>query len=149
MFTETELAIIQRLKGRLREGMVHPGDPERGIPATPIMLPFKSIAGRPQEMDDLLDQSAELLAEMIVFTIREDEDVEFTPRADAAAMRVAAGDDLGVRNVPMFCRCDKKMQAPLAVITVTDPDRLVINGPQLLRGLHQREVACPHNPITK
>ncbi|MES2390378.1 MAG: hypothetical protein V4555_01970, partial [Acidobacteriota bacterium] len=40
------------------------GDPDRDIPPTPIVLPFKPSPGMPKEMGDLLSKTAKLLAEL-------------------------------------------------------------------------------------
>lgn len=138
--------IIDLIAKGLREGFVHPGDPERDVPPTPVVLPFKAAPGQPKEMTDLLDGTVKLLSECIVSTIVNEGQTDLVPRAEAAAMRRAVGDGPdGPELVPVHCRCDTKRQNPLMILTVTDPERIVVDGGSLLRGLAKRSPRCPHD----
>lgn len=141
---------VQRvLAEKLRDGFLHPGDPEHDVPPTPILLPFRPPKGAPKEMADLMNGTIKLLTECIVAAIEQDADCEIVPRAEAATMRRAVGmGPEGPAITPVFCRCDTKRANPLALLTVTDPDApIVIDGPTLLRGLHRRGVDCPHEVL--
>ena len=61
--------LIDKLARKLQDGFTHPGDPERDIPPTPILLPFKQRAGMPQEMNDLLSGTALLLVDFIEYAV--------------------------------------------------------------------------------
>lgn len=138
------------LEEKLRDGFLHPGDPERDVPPTPILLPFRPPRGAPKEMSDLMNGTVTLLAECIVAAIENDAECEIVPRAEAATMRRAVGEGPeGPMVTPVFCRCDSKRENPLAMLTVTDPDGpIIIDGPTMLRGLHRRGVNCPHEVIS-
>ena len=57
-------------------------------------------------------------------------------------MRKAMGDGpTGPQAVPLSCR---HCQNVLMVLSVDDPERIVIDGPAVLSGLHAKPVACPH-----
>lgn len=140
--------IVKLLTEKLQHGFVHPGDRGKGIPPTPIALPFKPTPGMPKEMGDLMIGTAKLLAECIVSTIEVDGESEIVPRTEAKAMRRAVGEGpSGPAMVPVHCRCDRKFANPLIVLTVTDPDRIVIDGRTLLRGMAGRSPQCPHGPL--
>lgn len=148
MLTPIEKQMAELVADKLRSGIVHPGDPAREIAPTPIVLPFGKTAGRPKEMENLLDKTATLLAEAIVHTIVSQGDVELVPRAQAATMRINAGEaGAGLRVVPIHCRCDAGRRDPLAILTVADPDCIVTDGQILISGLHKRKAACPHELI--
>lgn len=133
--------IESMLANRLREGFTHPGDPDKDIPPTPILLPFKRSPGMPEEMGELMDGTVKLLTECIVAEI--ESVAEIVPRNEARAMRRALGDSPdGPALVPISCRCSPG--EPLAILTVTDPDHIVVDGRIFLRGLAQRSPACPH-----
>lgn len=146
MFTGVQRDMADLIATKLRDGIIHPGDLDRDIAPTPIKLPF-STAGMPKEMGDLLSKTVTLLSEAIVNTIVTEGDVELVPRAEVATLRITAGDAGGLRVVPIHCRCDTKRQDPLAILTVADPDCIVIDGPMVLGGLHKRSAKCPHEMI--
>lgn len=135
--------IVELIAAKLKSGdLVHPGDPDKDIPPTPIALPFKSVPGMPEEMTQLMDRSAQLLAEAVVSIIETDGDSEIVPRTEAKAMRKAVGEGpVGPQVVPLHCRCGGP---PLAMLSVTDPDRIIVDGSALILGLTAREAACPH-----
>lgn len=142
----TEQRVAELIADRLRKGLIHPGDPDREIPPTPLKLPFGPAPGRPPEMEKLLDRTVTLLSEAIIHTIIVDGDCEITPRAEAKSLRIAAGDKAGAPNmVPIHCHCDRVN--PLAVLTVTDPDNIVVDGRTLLSQLARREAKCPHKVV--
>jgi hypothetical protein len=148
--TEHEETITELIASKLRTGFIHPGDRGRGIPETPIVLPFATRAGQPKEMSDLMDGTVKLLAEAIMFTITGEGDTELVPRAEARTLRHAAGTGPGGPTmVPVHCRCDRKFTEPLAVLAVTDPARIVIDGKAIIRELGKREIACPHKRIER
>lgn len=148
MFTDVQRQMVDLIADKLRNGIVHPGDASRDVAPTPIALPFGRVAGRPKEMDDLLDKTATLLAEAVVHTVVTEGDVELVARAEAATMRINAGEaGSGLRVVPIHCRCDTGYRDPLAILTVADPDRIVIDGPIVLGGLAKRSPECPHELI--
>lgn len=133
---------------KLREGIVHPGDPERDMPPRPIMLPFTHAPGRPQEMNDLLDETVKVLSEAIVHIIEVDGNVEMVDHTEARAMRKALGQGPeGPQAVPLHCHCDSQRVDPLAILTVDDPDVVLVDGAALIRGLSRREVKCPHSVV--
>lgn len=146
--TEHEQDMIDLIAEKLRNGIVHPGDRGRGIPETPIVLPFTTRLGQPKEMTDLMDGTVKLLAEALIFAITGEGDSEIVPRTEARSLRHAAGTGpAGPTMVPIYCRCDRKFEEPLAVIPVTDPARIVVDGRAMIRELGKREVKCPHKRI--
>lgn len=136
--------IADLIASKLRDGVVHPGDPAKDVQPRTIALPFGMRAGQPQEMLDLMDATTTLLAEAIVHIIETDGDTALVPNDELAAMQ-AAVPDKGA-TIPVFCRCDPK-GAPLALLPMTHPDRVVMDGGALIHALSKREVACPHNWI--
>ena len=143
--TGIQQEMAELIAKRLREGMVHPGDPDKDIPPTPILLPFSHAPGRPKEMNDLLDATVKLLSEAVVFTIVNEGGVDLTPHDEMGALRMAAGDVAPGTNVPVYCAlCDPNRSDPLAVLTMTNPGFIAINAPAVLRGLHGRSEKCPH-----
>lgn len=144
MTQNTEL--VDKIAQGLRKGFIHPGDPKRGTKPTPIMLPFGGTPGMPPEMVDLLDGTAKLLAECIVALIEQDGEV--VERDELRALRYTAADTaLNPLGTPVYCRCNKV--DPLLVLTILDPTRAVVDGPAVLRALHQRTIECPHREATK
>jgi|SRR5215207_7455329 len=137
--------IERLLADALRTGLTHPGDPDRRIPPKPIVLPFGHAAGRPKEMNDLMDATVKLLSEAIVHHIETEGDSEIVPREEAIAMRRAVGEGPPAPSAtPVFCKCDHDRKDPLALLTITSPDYIVIDGPALIGGLTKRNVKCPH-----
>lgn len=135
----------------LREGLEHPGDPENNVPATKVALPLFRTAGMPKEMGDLVDGTVKLISEAIVHLIEKEDggDSIIEDRAEAGMLRQVAEGKLpdGVHMVPLYCKCDT--DTPLAVLTVNDPDRIVIDARPLFRSLAERNPACPHKRIEK
>lgn len=139
--------IAELIARKLRDGLLHPGDPERNIAPTPIALPFRTT-GMPAEMADLINDTVKLLSEAIVHAIESEGDCEIVPRADAKSLRIAAGDKAGAPNlVPVHCRCDRDFQNPLVILTVTDPDRIVVDGRVVIANMARRSEKCPHEEI--
>lgn len=140
----TNKPMAVKIASALREGFLHPGDPERNIKPTPILLPFKARHGMPKEMGDLMTETSELLGECIVALIEQDD--EIVPRKEAKAMRRAVGK--GPANpiaTPVFCRCNPT--EPLIYLTITDPESITLDGAALLRALEGRSVECPHDKV--
>ena len=145
MFNATEQAMADLIAKRLQKGMVHPGDPSRDIPPSPIVLPFK-VAGQPKEYADLINKTVTLLSEAVIHTLVTEGDVELTPKGEVLSLRVAAGDKAGQPNlIPVYCNCD--MNNPLVVLSANDPRHIVVNGRSLIGGLSQRSPYCPHDRI--
>jgi hypothetical protein len=137
--------IEQLIADALRNGIVHPGDPLKRIEPRPLRLPFKPSPGMPKEMTDLLEETTKQLAEAIVHLIEAEGGCELVPREELRALRFADSDgDLG-RSVPVYCRCDAS--TPLMVLSVRDPQHIVIDGSAIIRQLHKRESAHPHSRI--
>lgn len=146
--TGTQQAMAELIAKRLREGMIHPGDPDNDVGPTPIMLPFSHAPGRPKEMNDLLDATVKLLSEAIVFTIVAEGECDITPRDEVAELRMAAGEITpGTNVIPVHCHCDTSRTDPLALLTMTNPNFIVVNGPAILRGLRGRSEKCPHERV--
>jgi len=142
-------ALIDLIAQRLSTGLTHPGDRARNIPERPIALPFGKTAGMPKEMADLVNGSVTMIAEAIVYLIETDGATELVPREEAQAMRDAVSE--GVPEgpfVPLLCRCDRNRERPLAMLTMNSTEAIIIDGPTLLRGLHKRQIECPHEMVT-
>jgi len=136
--------IAQLISDRLVTGLTHPGDPETGAKPTQIALPFQTT-GQPEEMVNLIVGTTKLLGEALVHLIETEGGVELVDREEAKQMRIAVGQGPETPlATPVHCRCDADKVDPLMFLTITDPERIVIDGPTLIRGLSQREVACPH-----
>lgn len=139
--------IAEMLARRLADGFLHPGDPENDVPPRPIILPFKPAPGMPEEMGKLMTSSAKLVAEAMVEAIETDADCEIVPRAEIRTMKHTIGADDGPSLMPIYCRCDTRRERPLAILTVSDPGAVVIEGMSFLGGLRQRSMTCPHDLI--
>lgn len=140
--------IAELISARLRSGLVHPGDPDKGLPSRQVALPFGNQVGMSTEMSDLLDKTTELLGEAIVHLIESDGASEIVDRGEAVTMRRAVGDAPPPGLVAVHCRCDKGKSDPLVILTAPGPDdRIVIDGGALIRGLSAREPACPHRKV--
>ena len=140
--------LISLIAQRLNTGLNHPGDPARNIPARPIALPFGKTAGMSEEMSELVSNSVTMIAEAIVYLIETDGATELIPREEARAMRDAVSE--GVPEgpfVPLLCRCDRKRERPLAMLTMNSTEAIIIDGPTLLRGLRKRKIECPHEMV--
>lgn len=132
----------------IAEGMLtsltHPGDPENNIKPMDLVLPFQTT-GQPEEMVKLINGTVKLMSEAIVHLIKTKGGVDLIPRAEVRELRHAAGQILPhPLATPMFCRCNVDRDDPLAMVTITDPEQIVIDGPSMIRGLSRREIACPH-----
>lgn len=137
--------IEQMIAEALRNGIMHPGDPDNNIEPRPIVLPFKARPGMPKEMTDLLGETTKLLSEAIVHLIETEGNAELVDRTELRELRFAGSDGSLDRTIPVYCRCNQKV--PLVVLTVRDPQHIVIDGAALLRQLHKREPAHPHRTI--
>lgn len=133
--------IAKLIAQRLREGMVHPG--RDGGPPTPLALALFSTAGAPPEMVELVTSTTELLGEAIVALIETEGRCEIVDRDQVAELRIA-DQAAPRRQVLLHCRCDKDSTDPLAVLTVTNSPRVVVDAKQLLSGLAERTIECPH-----
>lgn len=142
----TNERIEQSLADALLAGsLMHPGNPAERIPPRPIVTPFAHAAGRPKEMNDLMDATAKLWSEAIVHHIETETQSEIVGREEAIVMRRAVGEGPPTPSAtPVFCKCDSSRSDPLALLTITNPDYIVIDGPTLIKGLTKRAVNCPH-----
>ena len=132
------------VEGRL----VHPGDPARDLPERQIVLPIFQSEGQPKEVADLMSTTAKFLGEAIVHLIETEGETSMVPTGELADMRVATTPEApGRRIVKVHCRCDTDRSMPLAVLTVDSSDRVVIDGKQLISGLHRRSAEHPHGPV--
>lgn len=137
--------IAALISAKLRDGLTHPGDPARDVPARPIALPFGKTAGMPKEMVDLVNTTTDLLAEAVVHLIETEGACELVPRDEAVTMRRAIGEGPpAALTLPVHCRCDRDLRDPLVLLKPPTNDRIVIDGPALLEGLRVRGVECPH-----
>lgn len=137
--------LVKLIAARLKSGILHPGDPERDVKPRTMVLPFMVGRGsQPKEMQDLMDATATMIAESVVHLIETEGDCEIIGRDSADAMRVAGGDAPPEGStVAVHCRCDPR-GTPLLVVTMTHPQRAVVDGPLLIRGLTRRTAHCPH-----
>lgn len=138
------MTIAELIALRLKEGLTHPGKPEADVPARPVVLAaFKAPVGAPQEMNDLMAETAKLIAEAIVHLIETEGESEIVPKTEVKTMKLAAGDlGDGQRTVVVECRYCHEALAGLTA--GPDPDRLVIDARGFLRGLAARTPQCPH-----
>lgn len=138
--------IEELIAQKLREGFVHPGNEANDYQPTPILLPFKNSAGMPDEYAKLLNATATNLSECIVALIEGEGGCEIVPKGEARTLRRAAGDKMPTM-MKVYCRCDQKRNDPLMILSVSDPENVVIDGPTLIRGLNRREAKHPHAVI--
>ena len=133
--------IADLISKTLRDGnLVHPG--RDGGPPTPIALPMFRTAGMPPEMAELVSNTADLLAEVLVAVIENEGDSEIVDRERAALLDVP--DETPRKVVTVHCRCDKTGRDPLLVLNATNRSRITVDGKQLLKGLIGRDIECPH-----
>lgn len=137
--------IADLIAGGLRNGLTHPG--RDGGKPMPLVLPMFRTAGMPQEMSELVDETATLLGEAIVALIEEEGDSEIITKAQGVQMRIAEQDETATRHVAVHCRCDSERKDPLAILTVTNSPYVVIDGKQLLKGLAARSQDHPHERV--
>lgn len=140
--------LAQLIGARLRTGLVHPGDPERDLESRQIALPFGKTAGMPEEMVNLVNATTDMLAEAIIFLIETDGGCQLIPNDEATAMRRAVKAQPEPEQLPVYCRCDTALADPLVILRAPQGDRIVIDGGALIRGLAEREAACPHRRVT-
>lgn len=144
----SDQAVIDLIAKHLAEGFVHPGDPKRDLPPRPIVLPFQRRPHMPKEMGDLMDETVKLLAECIVSTITSEGGMDLVPRKDHRAMKRAVGrGDPNPIATPVFCQCNA--HEPLTYLTILDPEAITIFGPSLIKAMHDREIACPHDEVKR
>lgn len=135
--------IAKLISEALRGGLVHPGDPENDVPPVPIALPFSNRPGQPKEMTKLMDGTVKLIGEAIVHLIKTKGETELVPANEVGQLRQTAGE-FEPASVKIHCRCDTTRTNPLGVAYMTHPKELVLDGQQLISGLTQRAVGCPH-----
>lgn len=152
----TNQAAVELLAARLASGLVHPGDPDHERPPVALSLPGLSSTGIPPEMAEHFATEAglphndapRLLAEAIV-TLLETElagGSTIIADADLAALRRDAADaPTGKRMIAVHCNCDNTLTSPLLELTVSNSDRVIVNGGRLLRALAARNPDCPHS----
>lgn len=133
--------IADLISNGLRTGLTHPG--HDGGPPMPIVLPIFRTAGMPPEMGDLVTETATLLGEAIVALIEDEGKSEIIDKDTAAEFRIA-DEAAPRRQVLVHCRCDTTRTDPLAVLTVTNSEHVVIDGKTLIKGLSTRSIECPH-----
>lgn len=133
--------IADSIANALRSGtLVHPG--RDGGEATPVVLPMFRTEGMPPEMAELVEGTAQLMAEAIVAHIEADHEIVAT---DELKELRAASDTTPVRQVVVHCRCDTGRVDPLAILSVSPgSQQAIIDGKALLSGLAARSVECPH-----
>lgn len=137
--------IAQRIAQQLREGsLTHPGNPDTGVPPKPLMMAAFRSAGMPQQQAELVNKTVDLIGEAIVAAIEETHDI--VPHGEVAIMQAAVDENPPKRRtISVHCRCDRRREDPLMMITVDAVEPMVvISGKQLLEGLAHRESACPH-----
>ncbi len=133
-------SVAELIANALNTGLVHPGDPSKGIKPKPIALPFGRKASMPQEYSDLMDATVKLLSEAIVALIEEGH--EIVPREEAVVMRRAVGEGpphplaMGVH-----CKCRDE---PLVMVPPPSNDRIVLDGKTLIRQVSKLDARCPH-----
>lgn len=138
--------IAELISKGLREGMTHPG--RNGGESRPLVPGWFRTAGMPKEMAQLVNETADLLGEAIVALIETEGESEIVQRGSSAELRAelaVAESTAPQRVVTLHCHCDTAGTDPLAVLTVTNKPRVVIDGKQLLEGLASRESECPHH----
>lgn len=151
-------AAVDLLATRLAAGLLHPGDPERGLPPTPLLLPGLSSTGIPPEMAEHFANQAglptndapRLLAEAIVHVLETELAGGSTLIADAdlAVLRHAAAEAEGdTRVLSVYCSCDPTKANPLLALLTTHSDSVMVDGKTLLANLKQRATNCPHDPV--
>ncbi len=91
-----------------------------------------------------MNGTVKLLAEALVHVIESEGGCEIIPRSQLRELQHAVGDAPVQQMLPVHCHCDTARTDPLMVLTVTNPDYIVVNGPALVGGLAARTVACPH-----
>jgi len=133
--------IAELISKGLRDGFVHPG--RKGSEPTPIILPMFRTAGMPKEMTELVDETADLLGEAIVALIEKEGSSEIVGKEKVAELRVA-DENAPRRQVAVHCRCDRGRTNPLAILSVTNSSRVILDGKQLINGLAARSPECPH-----
>jgi hypothetical protein len=133
-------SVAELIANALNTGLVHPGDPAKGVKPKPIALPFGRKASMPQEYSDLMDATVKLLSEAIVALIEEEH--EIVPREEAVVMRRAVGEGpphplaMGVH-----CKCRDE---PLVMVPPPSNDRIVLDGKTLIRQVSKLDARCPH-----
>lgn len=113
----------------LREGLIHPGDESRNMPAVGIpLLPFKT-AGMPPEMVTHVEATAKLMAEAIVHLIATEvtlvDNAEYAKLTDTEHPPMPDGP-----RVMVYCRC----QRPLTRLMTKD-NIATVDGPTFISTL--------------
>lgn len=153
MSPDSDVRIAELISARLQSGLVWPGDPDKELPPKPIILPIFRTVGQPQEVADLVNETAKMLGEAIVHLIRSDGGMELVPADSMTAHRTreerAEVAGVASRPTPVHCRCDVDFNDPLMILTIDDGPRIVTDGGQLIAGLSRRGVECPHRMESK
>jgi hypothetical protein len=147
----TNTAAVRLLTERLASGLVHPGDPDNHQPAVALPLPGLSSTGIPPELAAQFAEEAglphsdapKLLAEAIVALLETENTIIATVELSQIRAAAAAAPE-GNRVVAVHCHCDNTLANPLLELTVTNSDRVTVNGGALLRALAARNPDCPH-----
>lgn len=149
------LTAVRTLVERLPAGIVHPGDPARDLPPTPLPLPGLSGTGIPPEMAKHFadaaglpsSDAAQLLAEAIVSCIENEVDggSEIISKTELAALRQAAADaPAGTRVIAVHCICDTMQANPIFELTIGKDNRVITDVKPLMRAVGRRSIDCPH-----
>lgn len=143
--------LAELIAAKLRVGIIHPGDPDHGIPSRVLSYPaFRPGGGMPKEMAELVNESTRLLGEAIVSLIRSAGDLDLIPRGEyvrLSNMETRTGGGQPFQGVlPVHCHCDTGFVDPLLVLTTTDNPRIVVDGQAFLQSMTRREIAHPHLP---
>lgn len=133
--------IADSIANALRSGtLVHPG--RDGGEATPVVLPMFRTEGMPSEMAELVEGTAQLMAEAIVAHIEQTSEIIDTDQLEALRL---ASDTTPVRQIAVHCRCDTGRADPLAILSVAPGGtHAIIDAKPLIKGLAARSVECPH-----
>lgn len=128
----------------MRDGMIHPGDPSRDVPARPIAFPVFRSQGQPKEVADLIDATVKQLGEAVVHLIETRGETALVPISEYENLKGLSDEPPGQRTVVVHCHCDAKRADPLIVLSVDNRDHVTVPGQQLIANLSQREAECPH-----
>lgn len=138
--------IAERISQALRAGIEHPGSGPRPKPQTLLFPVFRVQAKAPEQMNKLVETTTTMLGEAVVHEIEKTH--ELVPKEELRALRYQVAEtEHDVLGTPVYCRCDTERRDPLTVLTIRDSALIVVDGPNLLRGLHERSIECPHGRI--
>lgn len=125
-FSAVEARVAELITKGLREGLVHPGNPDTDQPSVAIPIPAFRTASMPPEMSEHVTTTARLIGEAIVHQIKSE--ATLVPNDEYAKLTGTEHPPVPDGRVVVYCRRCQNPVTRLVTrnnVATTDPKLLV------------------------